>query len=262
MIELNFREWISKDLYGFGTDPIGGTKPDRDERPMAHINIEQVVTDLRHPINAKLPVESVANMSEMQWGNQPGALRCSFSPLGGLTATITRMAPDLQGHYRWITKKVIPLSQHYNTRDIDRSLSEDLLDIVGQIDNTPPEAPNGNFHEMDRWALRLAQEVKRRHPQVFEYQNIKRTEDHHHLIYFSLRGQGVQARGQHRFEQYIIDCQYEPEFGVIKVTGYGIQSKLGQHQWQITHPDFRHVFMPIQQEQEVFECILGSFTKY
>ncbi len=262
MNELNFKEWMSRDIFGFDMQPVGGVKVDTDDRPVVSINVEQVVADLNHPINAKRPVINPVSGNEMQWGNQHGALKVTFSPLGGLTATICRMTPDLEGHHRWVTKKVIPLNALYNKRGIDRSLSEDILDIVTKIDQTPPESPKGDYEDMDRLALRMALEMKRRRPGVFHYEGVRRTEDHHHLIHLSLRGHGVQARGQKRYEQYIVDCHYEPSLGIIRVVGYPVQSKLGQHQWQIACPDFRHVFVPGQGDDEIIENMMASMTKY
>ena len=262
MSELNFKEWMSRDIFGFDLQPVGGGRPDPDDRPVVSINVEEVVADLRHPVNAKRPVVNPVSGNEMQWGNQHGALKVTFSPLGGLTATVTRLTPDLEGHHRWVTKKVIPLSHHYNKRGIDRSLSEDILDIVTKIDQTPPESPKGDFENMDHLAVRLALEMKRRKPLVFQYEGVRKTEDQHHLIYMSLRGHGVQARGQKRYEQYVIDCHYEPSLGIIRVVGYPVQSTLGQHKWEIAYPDFRHVFVPGQSDEEIIENIMGSLTKY
>ncbi len=262
MCELNFKEWMARDVFGFDLEPVGGVRKDTNDDPLAYINIETVVTDLRHPVNAKLPVVNPVSMNEMQWGNDFGAMKVTFSPLGGLTATVSRLTPDLEGHHRWVTKKVIPLSQHYNSRGIDRSLSEDILEIVTKIDRTPPETPNGGFEDMDRFAIKLAIEIRRRKPEIFHYEGVKKTDDLRHLIYMSVRGHGVQARDQRRIEQYVIDCNYEPKLGVIKVTGYGVQSTLGQHKWEIACPDFRHVFVPDQDADEVAENVLAALSKY
>lgn len=265
MSNLSFKDWLSlewgKDIFGFDSIPVSQPKPSLEDTPLNHLDIEQVLADMKVSVNAKRPIQRVESCSEIQWGDRPGAIKVSFGTLGALNVTFHQLVPDLVGHHRWVCKKVIPLGEKYNQK-IERTMSEDLLNQVIELDKRGMETPNKAFEEMERLVVRLASEVRRKAPQIFVYEGVKKVDDSRYLIYFSVRGHGVQAKDQHRLEQYIIDTSFDNTCGVIRIFGNRIESSLGQHSWKLTPVDWKEVFMPSQQLAEIIEAVVQQMARY
>jgi hypothetical protein len=263
MSTLDFKRWMeAKDIFGMDNLPIRIDRPDTDDRPTLRLNVEEVIADLKHRVNAKNPVELYHSTSEMQWGSQPGAIKATISPLGAVNLVIRRLVPDALGHHRWVCKGVYPLEDWYNQRGAERALSEDILTKVADIDRQSMEAPDKDFEEMEHLAVALASQLRRRVPQVFYYDSLIKDGAGNYLVKFNVRGQGVQARNQLRVEEYVVQATYDRPCGIIRIQGYQVQSTLGQHRWLPGVPDFREVFMPSQQPEDIVSAVVAHMARY
>ena len=93
------------------------------------------------------------------------------------------------------------------------------------------------------------------------YEDVKSIDDNQFFIQFGVRGQGVQARNQHRVEQVCLHLSYNLREGTIRAMRVNTESRLGGHDWRLQPSDFDFTFVPTQPHEEI-TAVLSTIMKY
>jgi hypothetical protein len=184
-----------------------------------------------------------------------------LSPLGSYKAIIRRRTTDLLGGSAWICKEVVPFIENEHNKN-EVKLSHELFDKLKKIDEEMLETPSNRYQEMERLSAYLNMRARREAPEIFIYENMMKKNDHHYLINFSYRGQGVEAPGSRRIEQFTIDLNYNPKTGLIRSWGYEISSPTNQHKWEVCPSEWDEHFAPSQSKEEICNAIMSAFSTY
>jgi hypothetical protein len=260
-----FKEWLFKeDIFGF-----------EKNKPKENIVLDQ---NPILPINAHVVIETLigSNVSgqgafseypdQIQWGKNPGAIQMVISPLGSFKSIIRRLQINLEGKEVWSCKRIIPYKDILKaTKQINEDIAHDLLDVIKEINKEQIEAPYNEYKKLESLVLKTASYCRRKDiiPEVFIYRGIKQIrKNENYLIFFDCRGQGVEAPGSSRVEQFIIDMSYNPKTGMIKCFGHDVQSRTKGHVWYPQPSEWEEYFSPSQKDSEIYEAIGAAFKTY
>jgi hypothetical protein len=269
----NFKNWIireGKDIFGFeystpeskdksGNDPLSGN----DTHPLHRIKVSEVIDEIsRHNIGTKTSYNKFHNT--VQWGENAGAIYMEVSPLGSFKGIVRRLTNDAQGTPIWACKIVIPFNDYLNAnKPFDESLAGIVLEKIESVDQTHPDSPKTDYTHLERLAHKLAQVCRLNKPDIFLFRGIKETKvNEHYIIIFEVRGQGVEAPGGQRIEQFHIELDYSPLRGVIRCWGHDVSSPTSQHIWLPQPSEFDELFLPTQPSEEICECVAGCLSTY
>ena len=271
MNRLLFKRWLFSEMADFGFDrdqhakPKGGTEEINGNSLFNPIDGGKIINELsRFPaIGPNSPHRRWNDVVE--WGEGPGAIQVSVTPLGSMRIVVRRNTKDLMGETTWICTKVVPLGDNA-AEDHEISVAHDVYDQVTEIANEMIPPPADEFDELERLAWKLWVGAKRDHPSycMFPVGLRKQNEDYYKMV-FEFRGQGVlrQKGGRPgRAEQFNIDLVWDHKKGLIRCLGYNIDSTLGQHSWQVKPAEFNEWFSPKQEHEEIIGCITKIFLQY
>lgn len=257
-----FKSWLKLTEYanfGFETKKEQ-PKPDLDDKPTHLLDLKHIIEDLK---NQKLGLKEADNrfFSELQWGDHPGAVKLTFSPAGGLRATIHQLTTDLRGQPRWISKKVIEVKNNYDTKpdSLIETIRKDLLEI--DKENIP--SPSEDFKKLENLVVDLASSLKKSIKKLFIYEGIKRLVPHeHYIIHFSCTGTGLQRRNQKRLDQFQVEVYYDKKAGTIRITGNDLGDKISKHSWKLEPSEFNEFFTPSQPSKDIIDVIKTHVSCY
>lgn len=266
MSDYTFKHWLEYADFGLEVNSQNNKKTVRDddegEGPLHVLNIEYLTNVLkRNSIGSKWMVPNNF-FGELQWGQQNGALRCSFGP-DKARATIRKLTHDLEGNPVWICKKVLEIKNLYDENP--DTLAVMLQDTLNEMDQQGLDAGQADYKDMQRLVIRLASKLRSRtSQQIFMYEGIRMIEENkEYIIHWGVTGMGRQARGQFRVDQFAVHCKYESKSGLIHVTGTRIGGKLASYKWEYNQPsDFKESFVPGQGEEEIAHAVLVLFNTY
>jgi hypothetical protein len=258
---ISFKKFLEWADFGFSNKPTI-THSILHDKPIKRVNIEYVINDLkRTKIGIK---EAVAEsfFGEVQWGQEPGALKVSFGPYGGLRSVIRKLCVDLQGNPRWICKDVIEVKNLYDLKW--DSLIQELYEKLNEIDKQGIDAPNNQWNGLEKLVLRLTDYLKRHSTErPLMYEGIRRMiKNEHYIVHFGCAGMGVQRQDQKRLDQFQIDVTYDKKIGCIKVVGQEVGDTLSKHRWITDPSEYLEYFMPEQDEKEILNSVLAHFNSY
>lgn len=270
----SFNQWIikeGKDIFGFeystpnsdkdksGNDPLSGN----DSHPLHRIKVSEVIDEIsRHNIGNKTSFNKFHNT--VQWGENQGAIYMEVSPLGSFKTIIRRMAYDAQGNPIWICKMVVPFNDYLNAnRPFDESLAGIVLEKIELVDKSHPDSPKVDYVHLERLAHKMATVCRLNKPDLFVFRGIRESKkNQHYIIFFELRGQGVEAPGAQRIEQFHIELDYNPNRGVIRCWGHDVASPTKGHVWLPQPSEFDELYLPTQSPDEICECVAGALSTY
>jgi len=263
MKHYGFNTWL--EYADFGLDmskrPV---VPDmaNEEDPLHPINIEYIIKSLKGKTFGEK--YSIPNdfFGELQWGQDDGAVRLSFSPLGGVRVVLRKLSHNLEGDPTWICKKVIEVKHFFDARP--DNLSFKINEVLTEMDAEDIDAPKGDFKGLERLVIRIASELRRKTTQkIFMYEGIRVLKEHHsYIIHFGVTGMGVQARGQKRLDKLCVQVEYSDKTGFIKIAGNGLGDDIDKHRWIYDPSDFIEHFAPGQKEEEISNAVLAHFNCY
>lgn len=258
----NFETWAiqeGKDIFGFERNAEIPQITKTSEEPQQAIETDLIMTRLsKYTLGSKMPMREWQN--EVQWGVENGAIKIYLSPLGSLGAYFKRRGFNLLGQETWFCKEVYPF-RHLKENAAD-TLPEELFEIAKRIDLTNPESANGNFEELESLVYALGSEVRRKAPEIFVFEGIRKVSDFNYLIYMSLRGQGVEAPQHARVEEFVINVSYNKSKGILKCFGHDVQSQTKQHTWTLQPSEWEFYFAPTQERDEMIRATINALSIY
>jgi hypothetical protein len=271
--DFNFKEWISKtpeDIYGFPS-----LLPEKKERtplyelePLEPIKVSQILKELVNlgKIGTREPNTLFEN--KIAFGtNDVGRLIVEVSPYGSLKIIIRRTIKNLQGESVGICKKIIPLINDYNhISETDKTeeyhLAYDLNRYLNKIDKESLEKPSNQYEGLRNLTIKMAQNMRIKHPSVMIYNGVMQNNENYYTIYFSYTGEGVEAPGSNRVEQFNVNISYESDLGLIRCWGNEIVSPIKRRSWKLQPSEWDEYFTPSQKDEEIVYAIAEAFSTY
>jgi hypothetical protein len=263
-----FKKWLilkeGKDIFGFEKERAAPKKV-IDETPIVNIDPDVLMDTMLETNLGGLKAFSDFP-DRVQWGREPGAIRMVISSLGSIKSIVRKLHTDLKGESVWICKKIMPYVEvsHAN-KETYESFASDIFEQIEKANKEDLEAPLNNYTKLESLAIKIANYCRRKDiiPEIFMFRGIKQIKkNENYLIYFEPRGQGAEAPGSARLEQFIIDMSYNPETGIIKSFGHDIQSTMKGHVWYPQPSEWEEYFSPSQSPNEITEAIGAALSAY
>lgn len=265
MSNYSFNTWINE-YADFGLDmtkrPADFPEMKNQEDPLHPLNIEYVIKSLKgKSLGEKYTIPNDF-FGELQWGEQDGAVRLTFSPLGGIRVVLRKLTHNFEGDPIWICKEVI-MVKHLFDEHPDK-LAFKIQESLTEMDYEGIDAPIADFKDLERLTIRLASDLRRKTTQkIFMYEGIRVVkENQKYIIHFGVTGMGVQAAGQKRLDQFAIQVEYSNKTGLIKIAGTELGDVINKHRWRYEPSEFVEYFSPAQKEEEINNSILSHFNCY
>lgn len=260
-----FRQWLEgRDIFGF--------EGNRDEKPI------EVREDPIVAINSEVIIETMLGTNiegrkafsdypdQIQWGREPGAMQMVISPLGSFKSIVRKLQTNLKGENVWVCKKIIPYKDimHSNVR-FDEAFAMDLFDQIEKISQGEMEVPVREYEGLESLTLKIANRCVRKDiiPEIFVFRGVRAIKkNENYLIFFEPRGQGVEAPGSARVEQFMIDMSYDYKTGMVRSFGHDVQSPTKGHVWYPQPSEWDEYFSPSQSQTEISEAIAAALSTY
>ena len=270
---MKFFEWIGtspEKLFGF-TNPQKSAPIAQNytEHPIEQLQIETCLDEIVSlgDVGTKSPVKDFGNIVTYGPKDQVGSLRIEFSPLGSCRITIQRLIKDAQGESKWITRYAIPVIndyEHLTVQDIaiEKMLAIRANDIVAFIDSSDLEAPDTSYQSLENLVVKIASNMKLRHPQVMVFQGVIKTDINNYIIYFSYNGFGLEAPDHKKVNQFNVYVSFDPKAGLIHSWGAEHSSSNQGYEYKPQPPEWDEWFSPNQDDQEIVTILEKIFKTY
>ena len=264
----SFRKWLvseGKDLFGFeDARPVAKKRMD-DDLPVTPISADIILEYMQTRSLGDQECFSDSH-DEVQWGRHPGAVRMVISPLGSFKTIIRKLQNDLLGEDVWVCKQILPFKEILNASErLDERVAEQIFERIEECWRDDIEAPSHDYNGLERLAVKVAESARRKGtiPEIFVYRGVRMIEkDRHYNIHFEVAGQGVEAPGSSRVEQFSIEMAYDRESGMIRSFGNNIQSPTRGHVWYPQPSEWDEKFSPSQDEDQIVAAICAAFSTY
>lgn len=198
----------------------------------------------------------------MQWGNQPGAIKLEVDT--GYRFSIKKLGIDKLGNPRWVNKKMFQLNRN-GYGGYEDSVAQEVFETLGDtyISQAHIESPVEEYRDLEPLVRNIYDKIKRTSKCIFFPEGIKKLHDDAYIIKLGVRGQGLEARNQHRIEQNQTLISYDREQGTIRVTNYNLLSPTGGgHEFKISPNDLDVYFFPSQDRDEISEVVAVRMKYY
>jgi len=267
-----FNEWISKtpeQMFGFSSIEKESKKPSSlyDIEPLEPLEVSQMMNELSNMgnVGTRQPNRLFENMIE--YGNDIGKLIVEVSPFGSLKIILRRQIKNLVGEDVEVCKKIIPLTNDYNhigPNDIAKEveIASHMHRILSEIDKNGLETPSPNYKGLRDLTIKMAQNMRANHPKVMIYNGVIQNNENYYTIYFSFTGEGVEAPGANRVEQFNVNLSYYPQKGLIRCWGNDIVSPIKRRSWKLQPSEWDEYFAPSQEYKEIVHAITEAFSTY
>lgn len=265
MAYRTFKKWLLseyKDIFGFESGRHAATFHQKKKYTGAIDPIDSsiVLGELaKHSLGVKKPIWEWNDM--IKWGSESGAIKIDVSPLGSYKIIVRKLIPDLEGVNRWVCKKIVPFDENEHNQD-ELNIALKLYEDLQKIDQELLDAPNHEYKLLERLTFKLADKVRQNLPTVMVFGGIKKMNENYYIIYNEYRGQGVEAPGSSRCENFHIHLNFNPSSGLIRCWGNEIQSPTSQHRWISQPSEWDEVFTPSQPIQEIVEAVIAALSTY
>jgi hypothetical protein len=245
-----FKQWCEvHDVFGFEKELYADPKPEQEEKPVKEFSLTLLTNSLgKYPIGVKQPCIKFIN--EVQWGTGPGAIRVWVG--SKLSLIIERMNVDLQGMNRWGCKKVYQIPQS-GFGENEESVAQEVMELITQIDKEPLDSAHHDYQNLEELAANMAESLKKTANSLFIFEGVRKVDDSHYIIRFSVRGHGAGWRHQNRIEENHMRLYYDNESGTIRMSNFNVYSPMKGHEWKQPPQDLDLVFFPTQDKEEILE---------
>lgn len=253
-----------KDLFGFENlqEPV---KKKEDDLPIVPISAD-VILEFMYARSLGDQECFSSSHDQVQWGRHPGAVQMVISPLGSFKSIIRKLQTDLVGENVWVCKQILPFKEILHASfQLDESVAEEVFGKIEECWKEEIEAPSNNYEGLERLTVKVAERARRKGiiPEIFVYRGVRMIEkNRHYNIHFELSGQGVEAPGRSRVEQFSIDMAYDNDSGMIRSFGYNIQSPTRGHVWYPQPSEWDEKFSPSQDEDQIVSAICAALSTY
>lgn len=263
----SFKQWLLKeeDIFGFEKKTISEKPKDVDDLPLNPITADVVLeTMLKRDIQGIIPFSEFHD--QIQWGNNPGAVRMNITPLGSYKSIIKKLQYNLKGDLEWVCKKILPYKELSNTNKFfDEHVAEEVFEKVEEIYKKNDKHPTQDYNNLLNLTVKVANKCNQKNtiPDIFIFTGIKEVKkNEHYLISYECKGHGVEAPGSMRLEQFVIDMIHDKETGMIRSMGSTIQSPTRQHTWTIQPSEWDEKFSNSQDNNEISEAIANALSTF
>jgi hypothetical protein len=260
---MEFRKWFeATDIFGFDTDKATTQADDNMlSKPISQFDLE-LMMDLLAQKSIGMFEAVVPFVSEIKWGNQPGAVKLEVDT--GLTFYIKRLGIDKTGNPRWVTKKMFQLNrQGYG--GLEDAVAQEVHEHLARVFEARLDGPKEVYQEEDleNLVIHIYNKVKRVMKEIFLPAGIKKLSEYAYVISLDMRGHGLETQDQKRIEQNQTVVAYDKEQGTIRVFNYNVESETGRHhRWELMENDLDVYFFPTQDREEISECLAIHFKYY
>mgnify|MGYP006052357705 FL=1 len=225
--------------------------------PIRRFNIERLNEALlRHNIGIKPAISRQFDVIE--WGDSIGSLRVRYSTK--FDVIIEKSMSDLQGDKIWVAKKFLNINTKYFSGQ-EELIANEILDQVERFDYVEIYSPSPKMNDLNKLSKSIAIRSSAVVNDPLFYEDTRKYNDNYYSITFGIRGQGVQARGQSRVEQVVINLSFNEEKGIVNASQQMIKSDLSQHTWEVAPQEQHFRFSPNQNENEIIS-VLTTAMKY
>lgn len=264
-----FKEWLGKSpeaRFGFAPNLTILKKPFYSEEPIERLKSSELLDELVKigKINNRIPIKTWSNIVE--YGNEPGGLHVSISPLGSFKVIVRKYISDGHGEIVPICIDIIPLLDEFDHKG-DRDPSESILanDIYKKLtilDSQPLEKFNYDYEKLEDLVIGMAQRCQLKMPIWMNYGGVIKIEDNCYGIWFQYKGFGNGAPNSQKNEKFIIYFQYKQKKGLIYSWGCEINSTVKQRQFFSTPSEWDELFSPDQHKDKIIESLMKIFMTY
>lgn len=264
-----FKEWLGKtpeSIFGFTTTRVYSKKPFYEEEPMEKLDSTHVLEELvkMGKLNGRIPAMTWSNI--LEYGNEPGGLNISISPLGSYKIIIRKYISDHSGNIIPICKHVIPLLNDFDHKgDNDPSelkLAGGIYELLSKIDHEELETPNNNWTGLELLTTDLAKRIKMEHPPIMNWGGVIKLDEHTYVIYLTYKGYGNGAPGSNKAEEFVIYMQYKPKKGLIHSWGCEVNSPVSSRLYMSMPSEWDELFSPSQPREEIVNCVMKILSTY
>jgi hypothetical protein len=252
-----------RDIFGFQKAVPPSPTTVVDETPIDPLDAEVILGELyRMPLGARRPRWEWSD--SVEWGEgETGTLKVHVNPLGSHRAVIHRRVMDLQGTPCWICKKILPFVEtEHDKVETELAWAERLYEHLKVVDDQMVEMPSRDYRELEKLAISVAGKAAATAPPILIYEGLKMVDSENYIVFFTLRGHGVEAPGGMRVEQFNINLNYKPERGLIRCWGNEVSSPTRGHLWYPQPSEWDELFSPAQPRKEIESAILNALSTY
>ena len=252
----DFMEW--KDVFGFDSKPRGQKKELKVKLPTHKFDVEYMCQHLsEQKLGEKTP--SLKFVDVVQWGENEGAVKIRLGT--GINVFIERLTHDLQGTPQWLAKKVYQINRE-GYGGFETYVANELMSEVVKINERKLDTPKNKWENIEKLIMDMANKLRSVARSIFVFEGIHKLKDDHYVIYFSVRGHGVEAPGHRRVIQNQTDVVFEEETGLLKIVNTNVEAGVGSsNKWEIMPADSIMYFAPTQSNGEIIETI-ATILKY
>lgn len=254
-----------KDLFGMDRASVPSATTRDNEGPVRSINSDMIIERM---MGRKLgDMEAFSKFHDhIQWGMHPGSVQMVITPLGSFKSIIRKLQEDLHGEKVWVCKKIIPYKEILDASEqLDEEVSDEIFEKIMECWVVDSEAPDGEYKGLERLSVKVAERCRSKEvkPEIMVFRGVRRMKmGEHYNIHFEVSGQGVEAPGSSRVEQFSIEMVYDKGSGMIRSFGHDIQSPTKGHVWYPQPSEWDENFSPNQNEKEIVEAIAAAFSTY
>lgn len=259
MRKLRFKTFFeARDIFGFD-DKVAPEEKLPPQEPIKAFNFEYMMEILsQNRIGAKSP--KMKFMNEIRWGDNFGAVRMVVTPQHAFM--IQKLGKDLEGQDAWITKKRFQLNR-MGYGGYEEAVASEVFDEIKKLSEGGVDSAKKEMDQLGRLTERIAVKMQKVAQTKFIYEGIKKINDNEYQIVFAVNSYGLEAPGQRRVEQHITQIRFDPEMGLIRCSGYDVESPTGgPHEWKIMPADLEANFSPAQDRSEIEEVVAVHFKYF
>ncbi len=248
----------------FGFDKESAENPHKvtsieREHPIHTFDIEEMGTYLAMKKLGTTPCK-IQFVNQYLWGENVGACRVRINT--GLQLLIDRKGIDLLGNERWLAKKSYQINRE-GYGGYEDVVASEIFESVKEVHSLPLDVPKGDWPNLERTVVNLANKLQRTAKDVLMFENITRISNNRYIIVFGLRGHGIEAQDHRRVEENITEVIFDENSGSLRVFNTNVESDVGgPHSWGIMPSDQDFIFFPTQDNEEISEVVSTPMKFY
>jgi len=133
---------------------------------------------------------------------------------------------------------------------------------LNKVNDAPLDSPIQDYDNFEKLVSAIAYRVGVVVNDPLFIEGITKMNDRRYLIVFGVRGMGQGAPEQNLVNEVLIDLNFDPRTGIIKMIEGNVESAHAKRQgWELVPSDFILYFMPSQSKDEIVSAV-STIMKY